>query len=198
MNRLIISLLLLLLLAQCRQGTETAANSGESDSMWQHRGDSLISRTFDTLRQSLLQAIAEKGYPGAIGFCQTAALPLTGSFAGAGTAVKRTSSWLRNPANAPDSLEALVLEQFGKQFSSGQKAAPLLQQDASGNRHYFKPIMLQAMCLACHGSLNKDISPATASALREKYPSDQAVNFKEGAWRGIWHITFYQPHSARP
>lgn len=181
-----------LLLVSCREMKQPGESAQpEVETVWVSRGDQVISQTFDTLRNTLLRAIGEKGTAGAVATCNSQALPLTASYATKGIAVKRTSAWLRNPANAPDSLEAQVLEQYGKTLDAGNTLKPLLQKDGAGNQHYFKPIMLQAMCLQCHGSSN-EMDAATKAALKQWYPADQAVNFKEGSWRGIWHVTFYK------
>jgi hypothetical protein len=187
---MIILLLQLLLVNACRETEQQLTVLPDQDITWQQRGDSIISRTFDTLRNTLQRAIAEKGYAGAVGTCNSQALPLTRSYASQGIRVKRTSAWLRNPANAPDSLEAVILEKYGQWVSNSKPLKPMLQKDPSGTRHYFKPIMLQAMCMPCHGNTRTDISEDTRAALRQWYPADQAVNFKEGSWRGIWHLTF--------
>lgn len=187
-----IILLPILLISSCQEPPQPATTGPETDTVWMKKGDSIISQTFDTLRNTLLRAIAEKGYPGAVVTCNSQALQLTASFARQGMMVKRTSAWLRNPLNAPDSLETLILEAYGQTLHAGQTLKPRLLKDPAGNRHYFKPIMMQAMCLSCHGIPGIDISRETNAVLKQYYPADQAIHFREGNWRGIWHITFYK------
>ena len=188
-----IILLPILLISSCQEPHQPATIEPETDTVWVRKGDSIISQTFDTLRNTLLRAIAEKGYPGAVATCNSQALQLTASYANQGIAVKRTSAWLRNPHNAPDSLEGLILEAYGQTLHAGQPLKSRLQKDPAGNRHYFKPIMMQSMCLSCHGKPEIDISGETNAVLKQYYPADQAIHFSEGNWRGIWHITFYKP-----
>ena len=161
-------------------------------SAWKIKGDSVVTRSFDTLRNTLLNAIGEKGFAGAVGFCNERALPLTNTYSSEGISIKRTSDRLRNPANAPDSLEARILSQLR---SLKEKNLPLIDFVVSNDigYHYFKPIVIQAMCLNCHGDKVKQIKPATWDAIIQKYPSDSAFNYKESDWRGIWHITFARP-----
>ena len=153
------------------------------DSVYIHAGNRIVAATFDTLRQSLLSAIGTQGMEQAIVFCNVNAYPLTNSFADSVT-VKRTSLRVRNANNLPDSLEQSVLQEFG-----GAKPGVKIIR-IPGEINYFKPIMLQAMCLNCHGIPNKEIQTSTMRKIIELYPNDRATNFKEGDLRGVWHITF--------
>jgi hypothetical protein len=96
----------------------------------------------------------------------------------------------RNPVNAPDSMEQRILAVFHQSKSKQEAIKPILEEDQRGNYHYFKPILLQTMCLNCHGSRDEQIQPATWQSIQQKYPADMAYNYKEGDLRGMWHITF--------
>jgi hypothetical protein len=65
-----------------------------------------------------------------------------------------------------------------------------LVADEKGMVHYFKPILLQPLCLNCHGNEELDISPAVLAMLKKEYPEDKATGFAAGDLRGMWHITF--------
>lgn len=153
------------------------------------KGDSIVAKTFDTLRNTLLTAVKEKGFDGAVEFCNTSALSLTNSYAENNITIQRTSDMLRNPANAPDSTEQRILSQFIKMAGSSDKPAAVVERDASGNVHYYKPILMQVMCLNCHGN-KEQVQPATLAMIKSKYPDDLAVGYKEGDLRGMWHVTF--------
>ena len=56
--------------------------------------------------------------------------------------------------------------------------------------HFFKPILLQPLCLNCHGTPGKQIQNSTLAKIQVLYPSDQAFDYKEGDLRGVWHIVF--------
>ena len=170
---------------KCRENTAVKNNSGLIQ-----RGDTLIARTFDTLRSSLLRAIGEKGFPGAVSFCSTEALSLTNTYTEQGITIKRTSDKLRNPANSPDALEQKILSEYKSRKQNKLELKPVLEEDAAGNNHYFKPIVLQAMCLNCHGDKASQIKPDTWEAIQKKYPNDSAFDYKEGDLRGIWHVVF--------
>lgn len=157
---------------------------------WQIKGDSLITRTFDTLRNTLLRKVGEKGFPGAVEFCKTEALSLTEIYNSQGISIGRTSDKLRNPANAPDSMEQRILAAYLELKNNTHEIKPVLEKDVRGNYHYFKPILLQAMCLNCHGDKDSQIKPDTWKSIQQKYPADSAFNYKEAELRGIWHVSF--------
>ena len=64
--------------------------------------------------------------------------------------IKRTSLKYRNPENAPDSLEFLILNKYQKIKAEGGDLIPQLVQ-INQTTHYFKPIVVQQACLSCHG-----------------------------------------------
>jgi hypothetical protein len=168
----------------------TGKEKAEDDSVWMKKGDSLIVRTFDTLRNTLMNAVKEKGFAGAVSFCNIEATRLTNMYAGEGISIKRSSDKLRNPANAPDSTEQRILLAFLELKKENRDIIPVLEKDAAGNHHFYKPIMIQAMCLNCHGDRLTLIKPDVWSVIQQKYPGDSAFNYKEGDLRGIWHVSF--------
>lgn len=163
----------------------------ENISDYKVKGDSIVARSFDTLRNTLLGAVKEKGFDGAVDFCNTNALSLTNTYAVNNITIERTSDKVRNPANSPDSSEQRILSQFVRMAGSSDKPAAVVERDASGNVHYYKPILMQAMCLNCHGN-KEQVQPATLNMIKSKYPDDLAIGYKEGDLRGLWHVTFKQ------
>jgi hypothetical protein len=161
----------------------------ESTDNYKLKGDSIVKQTFDTLRNTLLTAIKEKGFDGAVAFCNTSALSLTNTYAANNITIKRTSDKLRNPANNPDSMEQRILEKFLAMSDSTVKTANVVEKDATGNIHYYKPIIMQAMCLNCHGN-KEQIQAGTLKMIKSKYPDDAAIGYKEGDLRGLWHVVF--------
>ena len=184
------AVLFILLFSSCNETAEKKKDTVNSNIYWSSIGDSIIAKTFDTLRNTLLRETGAHGFAGGIHFCSLHALPLTAAYANTEALVKRTSAKLRNPANAPDSMEAAVFALFTRQKDSGLQIKPVLINTEAGSNHYFKPIMMQAMCLNCHGEKNKHIAQATWDSIQKKYPADAAFNYKEGDIRGVWHITF--------
>ncbi len=173
---------LMLLLAACTNSTKNIES--KSDSLYIKEGDSLVLATFDTLRISLQKAIAQNGFEGAVSYCNVQALSLTNVYKSEDVTIKRVSTQFRNHGNAPDSLEREVL----KRLAAIQK--PELVRISVNEVHYFKPIIIQPMCLACHGDPQKDMQPTVVQAINHLYPDDRAINYKEGDLRGAWHIIF--------
>jgi hypothetical protein len=79
-------------------------------------------------------------------------------------------------------------------------AAPIVRQyagtrAASVNGFYvdlgdrvgvIRPMPEVAICAGCHGSADK-LSPAVRATLKDRYPADRAVGFKDGEIRGwLW------------
>lgn len=153
------------------------------------RGDSIVKKTFDTLRSSLTGNIAKNGIAKTVEFCNVNAYPLTAVYAKDGISIRRSSSKVRNPENAPDSLESAVLAQFESKIVSGDSARDVVIR-TNGTYHYFKPIKLQSMCRNCHGEPGKDITQEVMNVIREKYPFDKAVGYTDGQLRGTWHLSF--------
>lgn len=167
---------------------ESKVSKGWSDSLVMATGDRIISQTFDTLRKSLLSAIQKNGFDGAVGFCHENAARLMPAYTDS-VVVRRTALRYRNSLNKPDAMETEILEGWNMAHSAGEKLAPRLVRK-NGQLHYFKPIHMQAMCMNCHGSPRRDIHPSTLSAIRKNYPGDLAIDFKEGDFRGSWHLVF--------
>ncbi|HRO69122.1 MAG TPA: DUF3365 domain-containing protein [Chitinophagaceae bacterium] len=164
--------------------------SSQETEAWRKKSDSIIAITFDTLRSSLAKAIAEGNFEGAINFCREAAYPLTATYMTPGTRLKRVSDRYRNPANKPDEKEQSILAAFKDLKDSGKPVDPVFELDEDGNRHYFKPIFIQSLCLNCHGSRDEQIRPDVWNAIRQRYPSDLAFDYQEGDLRGLWHLSY--------
>jgi Protein of unknown function (DUF3365) len=188
---------LVLSLAACMSCAKKKANVEDvlvvepiADSVYLREGNRIAARTFDTLRSALLSAIGSQGIEGAFDFCNVKAYPLTATYADS-VLLRRTSLRFRNPNNQPDSLELLVLTEMEELMNSKKMPMPkIVRRGSSGEVHFFKPILLQSVCLNCHGAPGMQIQRTTLARIKQLYPNDLAVNFKEGDLRGAWHITF--------
>ncbi|MCG7858962.1 DUF3365 domain-containing protein, partial [Flavihumibacter sediminis] len=58
---------------------------------------------------------------------------------------------------------------------------------------YYKPILLQPMCLTCHGQPNSNIPASLVATIDSLYPNDLAKGFSVGELRGLWQIRFQLP-----
>ncbi len=160
------------------------------DSVYLQRGDSISAATFDTLSKTLRYIMQTAGPDSAIRFCNVQAYPITKIYQSHGIHVKRTAAKFRNPANEPDLLENQLLNEFKDQHQAGKELKPIIRRDNNGGVHYFKPILLQGMCVTCHGDPAIDIPDLVKNVLSELYPSDQAIGYRIGDLRGLWHIQF--------
>lgn len=127
---------------------------------------------------------------GAIEFCSLRALPLREEVNQSlqGLEVKRTSLRIRNPANRPDSLEAVALTYFEARAAEGDLPPPGLQDPGDGTLRFSKSLVANEMCVQCHGD-PAILAPDVAEALAERYPADQATGYKLGDLRGVIRVT---------
>ena len=185
-----ISILVSTLFAACNNSNKSNDNI-KSD--YTTMGNSIVKKTFDTLRNSLQTAISQSGFEGAVPYCQTAAYSLTNIYASDSVTIRRTALKYRNPANKPDTSEERILKIFASLKEQGiinDSIKPITEESKNGEVHFYKPIMLQQMCASCHGSKSKDIHPSVWKATNALYPLDMAHDFKTGDLRGMWHIRF--------
>jgi hypothetical protein len=186
-NNIITLVLFALLLISCQD-----QQSAEHEPDYLAKGDSLSNQTFQKLSGILKGKIAEKGFPAAVEYCKLDAEKITNSFAEENVTISRTSLKPRNIQNTADPFELEILEYFQSRFNNGDSLKSIIKTDSIGNTHFFKPIMLQPLCMGCHGEPGKDIAEATFNMITQQYPKDLAIGYKDGDLRGLWHITFYK------
>jgi Protein of unknown function (DUF3365) len=185
-----ISILVIALFATCNNSNKSNDNLEIS---YTKIGNSIVKKTFDTLRNSLQTAISQSGFEGAVPYCQTAAYSLTNIYASDSVTIRRTALKYRNPTNKPDTSEERILKIFASLKEQGiinDSIKPITEKGKNGEVHFYKPIMLQQMCASCHGSKSTDIQPPVWKAINALYPFDMAYDFKTGDLRGMWHISF--------
>jgi hypothetical protein len=152
-----------------------------------------VAATYGRALVSELQTAMANGGPVAgIAVCYEAA-PAIANAVGTdrGLDVGRTSLRVRNPANAPDQWERVVLTRFDEAADAGRDAASLEHVElveAGGRRalRYMKAIPTAPLCLTCHGT---DIDADVLAIIDDYYPDDQARNFAVGDIRGAFTIT---------
>lgn len=147
------------------------------------RGAALIAE----LKKSLLGAVTtamQHGVPAAIATCHTEAPALTEKVAREGAIVGRATRKPRNANNEATGWKADALAHFetlsaNKTPLAGQSFARVLD---GGTVAYAEPLVIQEICLACHG---QTLAPDVAATLAEKYPRDRATGYALGELRGI-------------
>lgn len=153
----------------------------------------VIQQFASTLQGELMSAMEEGGPTQAISVCSERAPEIAADLsAETGFDIGRTSLKLRNPDNAPDTWERLVLQGFEAQRADGMPADQLpprfeVTEDDDGQQFRFMAaIPTGGACLTCHGS---DIGSDVKHALERLYPEDEATGFREGDVRGAFTIT---------
>ena len=170
--------------------SDKAMLTEQAQQVYIKRGDSLAKLTFDTLRNTLMRKILTDGVPGAVRFCQVSAGDLTATYTNEAVEINRTSMRYRNTLNKPDSLSLNILEKMQTEKDNGAVPASLVLKDNNGVVHFYKPILMQPMCLNCHGSVPGQVQPDVLGVIDSLYPGDLARQYMEGELRGAWHIRF--------
>ncbi len=187
------------LLISCQNNTkkeeitkqEVRKEQGIDKSAYTKKGKEVAHATFKAFVGHIKQKSHEGGLPAVVNFCHDNALKLTDSMSRVyNVKIKRSSHKLRNPHNAPDSLEKEILDNYFAKKQQGDKLSPIVKKDTTGKIHFYAPIIIKKDCLKCHGEPGKDIPEPIYKLIKEKYPQDQATGFKIGDLRGIWDITF--------
>ena len=148
------------------------------------------------LGQTLQAAMADGGPENAIGVCKTQAPEIAMKLSMKHQLkVARVGTRARNPdMGVPNDWQTLALKQFESRLAKGDKPYDIefIQLVKSGSYdlelRYAKPIVLQPMCTACHGT-PEQISPEVKAKLDQLYPNDKAINYKPGELRGAVVVT---------
>jgi len=147
------------------------------------RGAALLSPLKNDLKQALVAGL-ETGPVNAITVCRDQAPMIASALSVDGVEMGRSSHRLRNPANlAPDWVSA-VLETYQANATDRTPQLVRLEDDRLG---YIEPIMLQGMCVVCHG---KVLAPEVVEQISESYPEDRATGFEVGDLRGVYWVEF--------
>lgn len=158
-----------------------------------------IKRLATSLKTKLTEAMQNGGPGKAIEVCNLEAPVITSDINSTSDVyVKRTSLKIRNPDNAPDEWEIMVLNKFQEQLDNGMPLkeinyAQVSEQDGVTTYRMMRPIPVGGVCLACHGpsdSLPKEVK----QELKTKYPDDQATGYAAGQLRGAFSVTKTLPH----
>ncbi|MDH3586240.1 MAG: DUF3365 domain-containing protein [Gammaproteobacteria bacterium] len=147
------------------------------------RGAELLAPFKKDLQQALKSGLAE-GPAEAIQVCRVKAPGIANSLSVAGVRMGRTSHKLRNPDNTAPDWVSPIMQTFLDDPSSREPLAVGLADNRWG---YVEPIMLQPLCLTCHGS---ELAPGVAEQISELYPEDHAIGFEAGDLRGVFWLEF--------
>lgn len=152
------------------------------------KADAVAMNLLKTLKTQLTQKMSTEGLAGAMDFCSLNAGVLTekvNSEIPQGWSVKRVSAKNRNPDNALDEIDFKA----NMYFQKAQKNPSLWLEEKVNGKHlasrYYKPLKVEATCLACHGT---NLSDVVTNVLKTKYPKDLATGYKVGDLRGLVRV----------
>ena len=98
--------------------------------------------------------------------------------------VRRTALKLRNTDNKADATDEKVMNSYVAAIEAKKydpKKAIKVVEEGDTTRVY-KPLFVQKACLTCHSTT---VSPEISTLIKKGYPDDKAIDFNEGAFRGV-------------
>jgi len=143
------------------------------------------------LKSELMAAMKSGGVLQAIEVCNIKALVIDEEVSLANNVnLSRVSARNRNPANAPNEWQSVVLESFEARKLAGEEPGKLtwhevVETESGLEFRFMKAIPTAGLCLQCHGT---DIAPPVAEKLADLYPDDRATGFSEGDLRGAFVV----------
>ncbi|MEB2774738.1 DUF3365 domain-containing protein [Algoriphagus sp. D3-2-R+10] len=154
-------------------------------------GDSISTKAQQELMASLHKAVEEKGFDGALDFCNVNAAPIVKKLSdNYGVTIRRTSYRARNQNNLPTEDESPILDAYQYNVENGIESEPNIQKIEGGEvLLYTKAIVISSeFCLACHGDPGNDIDKGILYKIDSLYPNDSARDFEVGNLRGMWSL----------
>lgn len=153
----------------------------------------VIKQFFKELKGELKASLKKDGPVAAIKVCKQVAPAIAQKYSEEkGWDVGRTSLKLRNPQNAPDEWEKMVLQKFEARKAAGEDPKKMefyeiVKEGGKKTFRYMKAIpTAEKPCLVCHGT---NLKAPIAKVLDEQYPNDKARGYKAGDIRGAFTIT---------
>ncbi|UPT78541.1 DUF3365 domain-containing protein [Sulfurovum sp. XGS-02] len=122
----------------------------------------------------------------AIGFCTAKAQLITNEVNAQlpdHAKVRRTSLRTRNSINKPDIKDIEVMKEIEDSIKNKTATATMIRKvNTKETTRYYKPLIVEAACLKCHG---ENISPEIQALIQESYPDENASHYTLGAFRGV-------------
>jgi len=151
-----------------------------------------------TLKMKMQDAVQRHSFTGALAVCQQDAPAIAAGISMQhDIVVRRVSTKVRNPANQPDEWEQAGLLRLEEKINSGTDPATAEESgyvaNLSGEKEfrYLKAIVVEPLCLTCHGEVLEDAMKAELTA---RYPEDTATGYQAGQLRGAFSVTIPPGH----
>jgi hypothetical protein len=143
------------------------------------------------LGQKLKSTMSKDGPEAAVSVCKEASPSIAKTLSSKhGAQMTRVGTRVRNPSmGTPNLWQKDALAQFENRLAQGETPASMeywkVVDVDQGKRelHYAKAIMVQPICLSCHGAAT-EIPTSLAEKIRLEYPQDQATGYSVGKLRG--------------
>ena len=147
------------------------------------KGAELLAPFKANLKNALVSGMAD-GPVSAISACRIEAPGISAELSVDGVVMGRSSHKLRNQGNVAPTWAKPVIDSY---VVDGAQRSPTAVELGNGRYGYVEPIMMQPLCLNCHGSA---LNPDVAAKISELYPDDEATGFSEGDFRGVFWVEF--------
>jgi hypothetical protein len=147
----------------------------------------LVTTFQQELGARLTAALAAGGPVEAIAVCNLEAPQISARLsADSGARVARTALKVRNPTNTADAAARGVLEAFRSELAADATKIPEhFETSADGAARYMRAIVMQPLCVVCHGTA---VAPELQAAVSRLYPADEATGFAVGDLRGAFVV----------
>lgn len=145
-----------------------------------------------TLKSSLKEAVRQYGAADALDICSEFAPEVAMAHSEEGWFVHRISDKSRNKNNEADSIQLSMLSMFISPETGPPSVSEWRSSEGMRIFYYYKPIYIAKVCLNCHGT-SSNLAPGVAGKLKELYPEDEAINYKEGDLRGMFVVEIEWP-----
>ena len=150
-----------------------------NEAKWKEAGAQAVLPLKKNLKKALTTGL-EHGPVEAISACLVEAPKVAEAASSGAIKVGRTSQKLRNPSNAPKPWMQPFLRLYETDPEQREPGVVLIDDNTVG---YVEPIFLQPLCVTCHGA---ELAPDLQAKLKELYPSDQAIGYAPGDFRGVF------------
>lgn len=175
--------------AGCQTGGPEQLTAEESQSYIQ-KGQNITKQVGMVMKSALTKSISEGGVAKAAQYCSYMAIPMVDTLAVQnGVSLRRTSTKVRNVKNdMPTERELVILEQYEQQKAAGQELKPLVELVDPHTVAYYQPILVEPLCLNCHGIVGETLTEDDFKTLKYLYPDDEATGYQLDDFRGIWSM----------
>lgn len=194
MNKVLISVILILFLLACKQPSNNklpeVIDTSFNVESYREKGLDIALYAQGAIGGALQSAMKEGGVPNALSVCNLQALSITDSLSQHHNVVlQRVSDKNRNPQNKASELDLIVLNKFKEMMAKDEPALPIVEKQ-NGKVVFYHAILANTNCMKCHGVVGVDILEAHNNEILSLYPNDLAIGYEPGKLRGAFKITF--------